>query len=313
MADVLVTGASGRVGKHLLEALVKKGDNVRVLATNKSVEIKGVEVFYGNLLDVESLLQATLGTETIFHLAAVVDYLSPKKAMYNVNVIGTRNLLKASKGKRFIFLSSTAAMGKKLAENPATEKTSCYPSNFYGQTKLAAEKLVKKSGGIIIRSADIMGPGFFEGYDYVLSQMAENKMIIPGNGQNVIQWIHITDLIQALLLAKEKGKSGEIYLVTGKEARTLNECLILLGKYLNVEPPTKGVSKNMALIIANYRSLKARLQQEKPLPFKEFIEKMTANRRFNISKAINELGFAPSVDLDAVANEMVIEYKRRRK
>jgi nucleoside-diphosphate-sugar epimerase len=247
----------------------------------------------------------------IFHLAAVVDYLSPKKVMYSVNVIGTKNLLQASNGKRFIFLSSTAAMGKKLKETPATEKTPCNPSDFYGQTKLDAEVLVRMAGGIVVRSADIMGPGFSEGYHYVLSHIAKNKMIIPGNGQNILQWIHISDLIQALLLAKEKGAPGEVYLVTGKEARTLNECLTLLAKYLQVQPPTEHVSKNLALIKVNYRSLKARLLNEKPLALREYIEKMTADRRFDISKAENELGFAPSVDYDAVANEMVIEYRRR--
>jgi nucleoside-diphosphate-sugar epimerase len=155
--------------------------------------------------------------------------------MFNINVVGTKNLLQTSQGQKFIYLSSTAAMGKKLKEIPATEETPCIPSNYYGQTKLEAEGLVRKAGGIVIRSADIMGPGFEEGYNYVLSRIAEERMVIPGNGKNFIQWVHIKDLVQALLLAKEKGKLGEVYIIAGKEVRTLNECFALLGKLFYLE------------------------------------------------------------------------------
>jgi nucleoside-diphosphate-sugar epimerase len=59
-----------------------------------------------------------------------------------------------------------------------------------------------------------MGQGFTEGFDYVISKIADGTMVIPGDGKNFIQFVHISDLVQALILAR-KGKSGEVYIVTG--------------------------------------------------------------------------------------------------
>jgi len=123
------------------------------------IEFENVEIFYGDVLDKESLKKAVDGVDVIFHLAAVVDYLAPKDLMYKVNVIGTKNLLEVSKAKKFIYLSSTAVLGKKIKNIQADENTSYKPSNFYGKTKMEAEKMVKENNGIIIRSADAYGPG----------------------------------------------------------------------------------------------------------------------------------------------------------
>jgi len=312
MESTLVTGATGRIGKHLVEALVKQGEKVRALIREGMIENEQVEIFYGDLLNKEALKKAVEGVDVIYHLAAIVDYTAPKEIMFNVNVIGTKNLLEVTKIRKFIYLSSTAVMGKKLKELPATEKTPCKPSNFYGKTKLEAEKLVKAAGGIIIRSADVLGPGFMESYgiDYIISGIENGTLKIPGDGKNFIQWIHIDDLIQALLLAKEKGKAGEVYIVSGKEVKTLNDCLGLLAKNLEVEPPKKHVSKFLAKTLANYKTLKTKIKKEKPKALAEYIDKMTANRSFDISKAKNDLGFEPKVDYEQVAKEMVEEYKR---
>jgi len=309
---ILVTGATGRVGKHLVNALLSQGEKVRALVKEKIVENENVEIFYGDLLDKESLKKAVETVDIIYHLAAVVDYLAPKDMMFNVNVIGTKNLLEVSKAKKFIYLSSTASMGKKLKEIPANESTPCHPSDFYGQTKLDAEKLVKENGGIVLRSADVFGSGFIEGYDYVISGLEDGSLPVIGDGKNFIQWIHIDDLIQALLLVKDNGKPGEVYIVAGKEVKTLNECLELLAKYLEVEPPKKHVSKFLAKTLTNYKLFKAKIKKERPKVIPEYINKMTANRSFDISKAKKELGFEPRISYEDAAREMVEEYKKSK-
>ena len=311
-SKILVTGGTGRIGKYLVNALVQQGEKVRALIKEGMVENENVEIFYGDILNKESLKKAVEGVDVIYHLAAIIDYLAPKGLMFDVNVIGTKNLLEVSKAKKFIYLSSTAALGKKLKEIPATESTPCRPSEFYGQTKLDAEKLVKEGGGIIIRSADVFGSGFTEGYDYVISGLEYGSLPIIGDGKNFIQWIHISDLVQALLLAKENGKPGEVYIVAGKEVKTLNECLELLAKYLNVEPPKKHVSKFLTNVVANYKVFKAKIKKERPKVIPEYINKMTANRSFDISKAKKELGFEPKVSYEDAAREMVEEYKSKQ-
>jgi nucleoside-diphosphate-sugar epimerase len=309
MATILVTGAAGKIGRHLVPSLLRSNNDVRVLVKDTMVKDQNVEVFYGDLLNKESLKKAVKDVDVIFHLAAVVDYAAPKEKMFKVNVVGTKNLLEVSKGKKFIYLSSTAVMGNKFKELPLDEKTPCNPSNFYGKTKLEAENLVKDTGGIIIRSTDVFGPGFKEGYDYVLSGLYRGEMPIIGDGKNFIQWIHVKDLVQALLLAKDKAKPRELYIVAGKEIKTLKELWNLLCKYLGVEPPKKNVSRFVAKTMAHSRSLKGRITGKKPELISEYIDKLTANRTFDLTKAKTELGFNPQVTYDEAAREMVEEFK----
>ncbi len=314
---ILVTGGSGRVGFHLVRALLEKKLFVRVFERKASPirERKNLEFFYGDITKKEGCEAAMKGVHIVYHLAAIVDYLAPKNLVYDVNVNGTRNIIEAAKkaGAKIIFLSSTAAMGKKLPKLPANEQTACRPTDFYGQTKLEAEKIVREAGGIIIRSADLVGPGFEEGYHTVIEKIAEGKMQIIGDGKNLIQYIHISDLIQALMLAKEKGRAGEIYIVAGPEARTQEECWKLLAKHLHKPAPTKKISVELARFLAKVNVVKAKLKRKRPSFIPAYVDKIVANREFDISKAREELGFEPKVSADEQAREMVEEYLKKKK
>ncbi len=266
-------------------------------------EFENVETFYGDLLDKESLKKAVEDIDTIIHLAAVVDYTAPEDLMFKVNVIGTKNLLEAFKGNKFIYLSSTAVLGKKIKGLTADENTSYNPSNFYGKTKMKAEKLVKENNGIIIRSADVYGPGFEEGYYYVFNKLENGKMPIFGDGKNIIQYIHVNDLIKALLLTLEKGKRGEIYTVAGKDMKTQRELYEIVCKYLGISLVEKHKSINLAKFLL-------KLKGRKPKFMLEYIEKLSANRIFNLTKAKNELGFEPQIDYEKGISEMVEKYKK---
>lgn len=299
------------MGKNLVRELCKK-EKVRVLVYKGMVETENVEVMYGDLLDKTSLEKALKDVDTIYHLAAVVDYLAPKELMFKVNVLGTKNLVELADNKKIIYLSSTAVMGRKLKEMPANEDATANPSNYYGWTKLQAEELVKKKNGIIIRSADVFGPEFTEGYNLIISKLEDGTLPLIGDGKNFIHWIHINDLIQALLLAKDRGKRGQVYLVAGKEVKTLKELWILLCKYLEVEAPKKKVSKFMAKLSAQFKMLKWKVGGEKPKLIPEYIEKLTSNRTFDISRAKEVLGFDPQVSYEEAAKEMVEEYKKSK-
>lgn len=274
------------------------------------IENEQVEIFYGDLLNKESLKKVVEGVDVIYHLAAVVDYSAPQEVMFNVNVVGTKNLLEVAKIRKFIYLSSTAAMGKKLKEIPATENTSCHPSDFYGKTKLEAENFVKAAGGIIIRSADVYGSGFEEGYFSVFELLEQGKMPVFGDGKNVIQYIHIDDLIQALLLAKENGKPGETYIVAGKDMKTQRELYELICKLLGADFKEKHVSAMFAETALRFKSLSSKIRGKKSGFIPEYVKKLSANRVFDITKARNELKFQPLVEYEKGISEMIEEYKK---
>lgn len=311
---ILVTGASGRVGRPLVEALVRKGEKVRVLIRNNDVDIKGVEKAYGSVLDVGAVKKAVYNVDVIYHLAAVVDYQKiDSELAYDVNVRGTQTLLDHSKAKKFIYLSSTSVYGNRMRENPAKESTPTNPSSVYGRTKALAEQLVLERDGIALRAPVIYGPGFNEGFDFVLSRIAKGKMQIIGRGDNPIQWVHISDLIQGLLLAKERGRPGQVYLIAGKGAKTQEELFALLAKYLKVESPNKKVSKVLANTLAHYMAFRSRLKGQKPKLLPEHIQRITSNRLFDISKAERDLQFSPQFDYEHGAKQIVDEYLAKQR
>lgn len=289
---------------------MKRNEEVAAFVYDGKIEGEKVEIFYGNILNKDSLKKAVDKADVIYHLAAVVDYLAPRNLMFNVNVLGTKNLMELSKGKKVIYLSSTAVMGRNFKQLPADEKTSCNPSNYYGWTKLQAEKIVKENNGIIIRSADVFGPGFTEGYNYIISKLEDETLPIIGDGKNFIQWIHIDDLVQALILTKENGKPGEVYIVAGKEVKTLKECWNLLCKHLGVEPPKRQISKFAAKTLSFFDLFGSKIKGKRPDVIPEYIDKITSNRTFDISKAKRELEFEPKIGYEQAAREMVEEYKK---
>lgn len=313
---ILVTGGTGRIGKHLVGRLLEQDESVRILAKEKGaiteeLEKKGVEVFFGNLLDKKSLEIALQGIETVYHLAAIVDYLAPKKLMWNVNVEGTGNLTETCKetgAKRIVYLSSTAVYGKKLS-GIADESAETKPSNFYGKTKMEAERIVLSAGGIVLRSADTYFPGFTEGYHAIFSMLEKGKMKIVGSGGNRIQYIYIDDLIDALVLAKDKGKGGEIYNIAGGETLAQEDLYKLACGFLGVEPPKKHIGISTLKVLLALSNLISMIKRKKPKMIPEYIDKIAADRAFSIEKARRELGFSPKVTYAEGMKKMIEYYK----
>jgi dihydroflavonol-4-reductase len=302
---VLVTGATGRIGRHLINALLKKNEKVRILIRDRMTEFENVETFYGDLNDTESLKKAADGVDTIFHLAALVKYSSPEEELFKVNVIGTKNLLEAFKGKKFIFLSTTGVLGNSL-DSPIDESTPYNPKNSYAKTKMEAEKLVKAAEGIIIRAPDVMMPRFTEGYDMIFSRIMDGTMSIVGDGKNFVDFIHITDLIEALLLAYQFGRRGQTYNVSGKGIKTQKECTEIAAKALGVETPAKHVSTFTAKLYS-YGSV---ISKNKDFP-PEFVDKMVRNRTYDLTKAKTDLGYEPRVEIEAAIKEMAQNFLER--
>ncbi len=309
---ILVTGGAGRIGRHLVAALAKK-EKVRILLKGgeKFSALRNVEVFYGDLLDKESLKKAVYGCDTLYHLAAIVDYLAPKDLMWKVNVEGTQNIVEAAAGagvKKLIYLSSTAVYGKKHP-NPANEETSLRPSNYYGKTKAEAERVVLSHNGIVLRSADVFGKGFEEGYHAVFSMLQKGKMPVIGSGKNRIQYVHIDDLVNALLAAKN-AKPG-VYLVAGKEIKTQEELLGICSRHLGCKPPSKRSSALLIKMFVRLSMVANVFKGKRPELIPEYIDKLAADRTFSTEKAKRKLGFAPSVGYEQGIAEMIEEYKKR--
>ena len=306
---ILITGATGKVGRHLVNSLIRGEEKVRVLIRDKMTEFENVEVFFGDLSDKESLKKALDGVDTVFHLAAIVDHNASHDSMHDVNVVGTSNLLDLFNGKKFIYLSSMSVLGKKL-DSPADEKTPYNPSDYYAKTKMEAEKLVRTRGGMIVRAPDVMMPRYIGIYDMVFSKLLEGEMTVVGDGKNFVDFIHIRDLTDALILTMAKGRSGEVYNVCGKGFMTQNECLEAAAKYLKADMP-KGHTSSLSAKVASFGSnLRSKIRPSKNLSA-EYMDSIVRNRTYDISKAKSELGFEPKIDMDTSIREMVDDFLKR--
>lgn len=289
MKKILITGSSGRLGKHLIKAL-----------ENKGIETIEFDKKYGHdILDKKSIEKMVKGSDVIFHLAGTVDYSISKEMMYKINVEGTKNIVDISGDRKIIFMSSTAVYGKKLYRIPADENTKLVPTDFYGKTKLEAEKIILKNNGISIRSADIYGPGFEEGYFKIFDLIEKNKMFILGNGKNRIQYIYVNDLVNALINAEKYGIPGESYNIAGDDIKTQEELYKLIANQLGVTPPTKHIPIWLSKIIYKLKGNKKMIA---------YIEKLSADRIFDISKAEKELKWNPRISYNIGIKRVIEEY-----
>jgi nucleoside-diphosphate-sugar epimerase len=204
----LVTGATGFVGSHLVEALQRSGAEVTVLARSASkaavLEAIGVRVVPGDLHDSAALENAARGQDVIYHVAGVVAARSEAEFL-RANRDGTQNVTAAAErsGKpRFVLVSSLAAGGPALKGAPLSGREPPRPVTAYGRSKLAAEQVVSSSNlrWSIVRPPIVYGPRDRE----VLKIFRIARLgIAPvfGDGSQELSAVHATDLAKALIAA----------------------------------------------------------------------------------------------------------------
>ena len=230
--NILVTGATGFIGRHLTAAL-SKTHFVRCLVRKSSdtsvLSDSNTEIIYGDLLDRNSLGPALDGIDLVYHLAGEV-YSRRKVDYYKGNVVATQNLLEACKEtgpKRVIFLSSIAVFKPATKQTLLTEESECEPMTYYGKTKLNAEGLIKKSDirWVIVRAPIIYGP-----YQpaivnrFFLDAFNKRKIYAIGKKSIPRSLCFIDNLIDGLVLLLNKPDSnGKIYIFSDDSPYTLDQ------------------------------------------------------------------------------------------
>ena len=316
---ILVTGATGFIGSHLIDELLKKKEKVRILIRklNKDEKLKqhGLEICSGSLENIDSLTEATKDVKTVYHLAAMlggpdVTY----RQLYNTNVIGTENLIKAcvkNNVKRFVYISSVAAMGP--TKNMADETTKCNPKTDYDKSKYFAELAVKKSGldWTIIRPTMVYGPGEIKNKAKMFRLIQKGHFFVIGNGRNLMSLVYIDNLVKGIVLAgKSKNAVKQTYILSDKRTYTLNEFVETIARNENVKMPM-----HFPLFIAYIGALFFRILSIFKIPrllSKDRIKNLTMNHSFDVSKAIKELKYDPKITLDEGVRRTVQWYKKNK-
>lgn len=245
----LITGATGFIGSHLVEALFSRCYSLKCLVRPTS-DLKWIEnlkmpekvcnspglpsmdLVYGDCLDSESLANAVADCDYIFHLAGLTRTFREEE-FFSVNVEGTENLLQAAinsgkKLKRFIFLSSLSAVGPCLSEMPVDEETKPHPASSYGKSKLEAEKAVLYAGEkipvTVIRPPAVYGP---RDRDFFLLFKLIKSGIFPHWGKSRYSLVYIDDLINGIIRAAESDiAEGKTYFISDMEEYNSDEIAI---------------------------------------------------------------------------------------
>lgn len=322
----LVTGASGFIGPYLVKRIISEGHFCRCLVrAPQKLELAPsdhLEIVKGDVTRPETLQGIADGIDRVLHLATLGHMNNFKVApeMFQaVNVEGTRNIMNAALAagvERVVHCSSVAAMGI-CADNPATEESACNPHHPYGKSKLKAEEVVRSlvvDRGLpacIIRFSMVYGPGDWR--DMLKLVRLAKKGLFPkvGNRPKLTPLIHVDDAVQGILLAAEKGRIGETYLITNARSEPFDRLRSLILEGLGIWRPTLFVPERLALGLATVaESIWMRLGRVPPVSRKN-IESTLADRVFSIRKAEIELGFRPMIDPAAGICETVKWYQAK--
>jgi nucleoside-diphosphate-sugar epimerase len=312
---VLVTGATGFTGGHLAASLARRGDDVRALVRPKSrarfdrspLSAAGVDAAEGDLGDRSSLDRAVAGVEVVYHIAATYREAGQPDAAYRaINVEGTRHLLEAARaaGARRLVHCSTGGVHGHVAHPPANEDAPFNPGDIYQETKLEAERLVRRFGRdtgfdvVIVRPIGIYGPGDTR-FLKMFRGLARGRFPMLGSGEVFYHLTFIDDLVEGFrLCGRVLVAAGRTYLLAGPRYTTLNELVALVARAVGGTPPrihwpvwpfwTAGLLCELVCVP---------LRIEPPL-YRRRVDFYTKSRAFDTTRARTELGYAPQVDLE---------------
>jgi nucleoside-diphosphate-sugar epimerase len=225
---VLVTGASGFLGSHVAEQLTEKGHEVRALVRKTSKrdfleKLPRMEFAIGSVEDRDQVFRAVEGVDAVVHAAGLVKARSVSE-FHLANVIGTENLILAAKAanakhpiKRFVHVSSLAAVGPSHDGTPLDESCDARPVTHYGRSKLEAERIVRAAKEdlpvVILRPPAIYGPRDSEVFAFF---QAVSRGVLPtiGDASNTLSMIHGADAASACIAAlTAEVPSGSTYFV----------------------------------------------------------------------------------------------------
>lgn len=325
---VLVTGAGGFIGRHLVGRLLQSECGVRGL-----VRSGGSRPDWGNCVsvvegDVRNLLameQATAGVDTVFHLAgkahALSDVQQDEAAYHSVNVDGTGNVLKgavAGGAKRFVFFSSVKAMGEEAPECQDESRDSL-PKTAYGRSKLAAEHLVldygKRTGlhVVCLRLPLVYGPGNKGNLFQMISAIDRGFFPPLPDLENRRSMVHVSNVVEAALLAAtSQAANGKCYIVTDARAYSTRKLYEMICRELGKQVPQWHTPLVMLKVLGRVGDMIGYIRGKRFLFDSDALEKFIGSAWYSCEKISRELGYRPSITFEDALPELIAWYREAR-
>jgi nucleoside-diphosphate-sugar epimerase len=322
----LITGATGFIGSHLAERLIREGKKVRVLCRPESIkkllpEIAArAEILHGDLKDKDSLDRAVQGATRVYHCAGQVSDWGREVDFQSANVEGTRWLLEASSHhgvSRFIHLSSIAVFG---VPSPETfdDQTSYGPGeDLYSKTKIEGEKLVLQYGKEKGLPVAVLRPAVVYGQrstwlEEPLKMIEQGKMFLLDGGKGTCHPCYIENLIDAMLLVAEHPNAvGRAYIVGDDDPITFQRYFQAVAALKGFGPIHRSIPLSIARAMAATFEATARLTRSsnRPLLTHAAIDMVCTRSQMSMEKIRSELGFRPRYRFDQAMQELRPYYR----
>jgi dihydroflavonol-4-reductase len=322
MGKVLITGATGFIGNHVTRLCLERGDEVRVMVMPREdrspLQGMDVEIVEGNLLDPHSLSRAVQGVQQLYHLAALFAIWTKDPDLhFKINVDGARYMMELAKAagvEKIVFTSSVAAIGIVGNGGWATEKTpfNGWPwASEYILSKFISHQMVKGmvSDGLPVT---MVMPGLPFGPGDRAPTPTGTMILRTLQGKMKNYWdggvcaVDVRDVAAGHVLAMEKGRIGESYILANKAGNMTNkEILTLIGRVAGVAAVAKTeVSGTMMLRVAKLVEMWSKLSGRAPMTTYKNTRYVLQHGYVDPSKAIEELGLPQTPIETAIADSV---------
>jgi dihydroflavonol-4-reductase len=300
--SVLVTGGTGFLGRVLVERLVGDGNEVRALARSDASAGKlgasGAEPVRGDVLDLDALAAAMGGCDLVYHVAGANAFcVRDPSPMFEINVRGSENVVRAAARtgvRRVVYTSSAATLGE--ASGTIGSEESPHRGWFYSdyeRSKFEAERAVlaaaRESGldVVSVNPASVQGPGRAGGSAKLLLDYLNGR--IPAVVDSRISLVDIADCTEGHLLAAERGRPGERYVLSGATL-SVRDGLALVARVVGIDRPVRTLPPWLAMGAATMVEALGRVRRRRPSICRELARTLTHGHAYDGSKATRELG-----------------------
>src|SRR6266699_329497 len=309
---VLITGATGLLGSHLIKELQDRGETIRALVlpveNADKLTSQGVEVVRGDITDASTLAPAVEGVDLIFHLAGMMGVWRPLADYRLVNVNGSENLYKAAQKagvRRFVHTSSHTVYGLGYGRFMTEEDPLRPDPDPYSLTKAEGDRVIRRllltsdMETVILRPGTFFGPGDHLHFGRMAQKVKDGKGLILGKGDNALPFCYVTDIVQGYMLAAyHKNAPGNVYNITNDRPLTQQEMFDTIADAVGGVRPTLHLPYlpiYMGAIVAE--KVVARVTRTKPIVTQLGAMMFGSDNRHSVEKARRDLGYEPKVDL----------------